>query len=67
MSVSGVNRKPLGKKSGSKKKANKTEIIFDEVGRRNYLMGFRKRKNERRQKAQKQIQLELIQEKKKAK
>ena len=43
------NRK-MGKIKGVKKH-RKTEIVFDESKRRDFLTGFRKRKEERRQKA----------------
>ena len=40
----------MGKTKGVKKH-RKTEIVFDESKRRDFLTGFRKRKEERRQKA----------------
>ena len=40
----------MGKSKGVKKHT-KTEIVFDESKRRDFLTGFRKRKEERRQKA----------------
>merc|ERR1712025_847528 len=49
------NKNNMGKskksKSGEKKVKKKTEIVFDESKRRDFLTGFRKRKEERRQKA----------------
>ena len=43
-------RTKMGKSKGVKKH-RKTEIVFDESKRRDFLTGFRKRKEERRQKA----------------
>lgn len=48
------------KKGGSK--VRKTEIVFDESKRRDFLTGFRKRKQERRKKAQEQIEKTLKEE-----
>ncbi|EDO38089.1 predicted protein [Nematostella vectensis] len=42
-----------GKKFGRK---DKKIVVFDEESRREYLLGFRKRKNERRKKAQEELQ-----------
>jgi ribosomal RNA-processing protein 17 len=43
---------PAGKSGGKKKnKKNKTEIVFDEAKRVDFLTGFRRRKEERRKKA----------------
>merc|ERR1711983_231399 len=47
-------------KRGGKKK--KSEIIFDEAKRRDFLTGFRKRKQERRQKAKDEHEIKLKEE-----
>lgn len=41
----------MAKSGKGVKKHRKTEIVFDESKRRDFLTGFRKRKEERRQKA----------------
>ena len=43
---------------GSFKKKEKVEIKFDPAARREYLTGFKKRKDERRKEARKQIKVE---------
>ena len=50
------------KKSGEKKVKKKTEIVFDEAKRRDFLTGFRKRKQERRQKAKDEYEKTLKEE-----
>ena len=47
-------------------KPKKTIITFDPAARKEYLTGFRKRKQERRKKAKLQLEQTLKQEKKKA-
>ena len=49
-------------KSGEKKVKKKTEIVFDEAKRRDFLTGFRKRKQERRQKAKDEYEKTLKEE-----
>ena len=51
----------------AKNRSTKTMIVFDEKKRRDYLTGFRKRKEERRKKARVQLEKELKDEVKKAK
>ena len=46
---------------------NKLRIVFDESARKDFLTGFRRRKEERRQKAKEQIELNLKNEIKKIK
>ena len=46
---------------------NKLRVVFDENARKDFLTGFRKRKDERRQKAKEQIELNLKNEIKKIK
>ncbi len=46
---------------------NKLRIVFDENARKDFLTGFRRRKEERRQKAKEQIELNLKNEIKKIK
>ena len=48
-------------------KKRKTEVVFDESKRRDFLTGFRKRKDERRKKAREQMETKLKQEIKEAK
>ena len=58
----------MGKhKNSVAKKQRKTEIVFDENKRRDFLTGFRKRKEERRKKAKEQYERELKEEIKRAK
>ena len=54
-------------KINKKNKSNKTSIVFDESSRKDFLTGFRKRKNERRKKAKEQIEKEFREEVRKAK
>ena len=49
------------------KKRNKTSIVFNEASRKEFLTGFRKRKNERRRKANEQLEKEYKNEIRKAK
>ena len=49
------------------KKERKTEIVFDENKRRDFLTGFRKRKDERRKKAKEEFEKKLKDEIKSAK
>ena len=49
------------------KKVRKTEIVFDESKRRDFLTGFRKRKEERRKKAKVEFEKKLKDEIKLAK
>ena len=51
----------MGKKNKKKGGTNnrKSEIVFDEVKRKDYLTGFRKRKNERRKKANDEHEIKL--------
>jgi ribosomal RNA-processing protein 17 len=51
----------MGKNSGRAVKSQK-EIVFDDSARKDYLTGFRKRKNERRQYARQKIAEEVRQE-----
>ncbi|XP_052781415.1 nucleolar protein 12-like [Mya arenaria] len=44
------------KKLRKKNRQTKSTIVFDEKARKDYLTGFRKRKDERRKKAQEQVQ-----------
>jgi ribosomal RNA-processing protein 17 len=46
---------------------NKLRVVFDENARKDFLTGFRKRKDERRKKAKEQIELNLKNEIKKIK
>jgi ribosomal RNA-processing protein 17 len=46
---------------------NKLRVVFDENARKDFLTGFRKRKDERRKKAKEQIKLNLKNEIKKIK
>ena len=48
----------MEKKTSKKNKRNKTSIVFNEASRKEFLTGFRKRKNERRKKAKEQIEKE---------
>ena len=50
-----------------KKVRKKTEIIFDETKRRDFLTGFRKRKEERRKRAKSEFEKKLKDEIKSAK
>lgn len=54
-------------KTGKKNKAHKTSIVFDATSRKDFLTGFRKRKNERRKKAKEQLETEYKEEVRKAK
>merc|ERR1712150_340163 len=47
----------IKKKGGTNKR--KSEIVFDEAKRKDYLTGFRKRKNERRKKANDEHEIKL--------
>ena len=51
----------MGKKKGGAGPASrrKTEIVFDETKRRDFLTGFRKRKEERRKKARDEAEKKL--------
>ena len=49
-----------------KSKKDKTSIVFDEASRKDFLTGFRKRKNERRKKAKEQLERDLKEEIRKA-
>ena len=51
----------MGKKNKKKGGTNKrkSEIVFDEAKRKDYLTGFRKRKNERRKKANDEHEIKL--------
>ena len=49
------------------KKRIKTSIVFNEASRKEFLTGFRRRKNERRQKANEQLKREYKNEVRKAK
>jgi len=58
----------VGKKKKSRiNRANKTCVVFDTAARKDFLTGFRKRKNARRQVAKEQMEKELREEIKKAK
>lgn len=58
----------MGRLERSKKKGtNRKEIVFDENARKEYIQGFRKRKNERRQVARQRIAEEVRQERLKEK
>ena len=48
-------------------KRNKTSIVFNEASRKEFLTGFRKRKNERRKRANDQLEKEYKNEVRKAK
>ena len=54
----------MGKKKANegKGKKRKTEIVFDEAKRRDFLTGFRKRKQERREKAKLEYEQKLKEE-----
>lgn len=51
----------------SRIKKKKNQIVFDEKERREYLTGFRKRKEERRRKARDELERQIKEEKKKQK
>ena len=53
-------------KRAPRNKKTKTSIVFDADARKEFLTGFRKRKNERRRKAKEQLERELKEEKVKA-
>ncbi|XP_055321178.1 nucleolar protein 12, partial [Sitodiplosis mosellana] len=55
----------LAKPKGGKKK--KTELVFDPKKRREFLTGFRKRKQERRQKAKEDLDKQVKEERKRIK
>merc|ERR1711976_631212 len=55
------------KQKHRKNKQNKTFLKFDETARADFLTGFRKRKNERRKKAQEELQQQYKDEKKRIK
>ena len=57
----------MEKKTSKKNKRNKTSIVFNEASRKEFLTGFRKRKNERRKKAKEQLEKEYKDEIKRAK
>ena len=48
-------------------KKDKTSVVFDAASRKDFLTGFRKRKNERRKKAKEQFEKDFKEEKRKAK
>ena len=50
------------KNSGKGPKKRKSEIVFDETKRKDFLTGFRKRKQERRQKAKDEQEKQLKEE-----
>ena len=50
-----------------KNKSNKTSVVFNEASRKDFLTGFRKRKNERRKKAKDQLEKEYKEEVRRAK
>lgn len=52
---------------GKPKKKQKLEIVFDEQKRKDFLTGFRKRKNERRKKAKEQVETMIKEERKRIK
>ncbi len=61
-------------KEGSKKKphkprnkSTKTSVVFDESARKDFLTGFRRRKNERRKKAMEKMEKKFKEEVKNAK
>ncbi|CAH1990002.1 unnamed protein product [Acanthoscelides obtectus] len=54
----------MGKKA---KKRDKITVVFDEEKRREFLTGFRKRKLERKKKAQEKFERELLEERKRIK
>jgi len=54
-------------KAIKKNKRNKTSIVFNEASRKEFLTGFRKRKNERRKRANDQLEKEYKNEVRKAK
>ncbi len=54
------------KRKPPKNRSNKTTIVFDTEARKEYLTGFRKRKEERRHRAQEKAQNRLKQEVRKA-
>nr|CAH7755323.1 unnamed protein product [Callosobruchus chinensis] len=54
----------MGKKT---KKRDKIVLVFDEEKRREFLTGFRKRKLERKKKAQEKFERELLEERKRIK
>lgn len=64
-----VNRYKMGKKGGAgpPSKRRKSEVVFNEDKRRDFLTGFRKRKEERRKKAREQFEKSLKEEIKAAK
>ncbi|XP_013398394.1 nucleolar protein 12 [Lingula anatina] len=55
------------RKRGPKNRETKVHLIFDEKARKEYLTGFRKRKNERRQKAKEKMERHLKEEKRRIK
>lgn len=55
------------RKMGKPKKRQKVEIVFDEQKRKDFLTGFRKRKNERRKKAKEQVENMIKEERKRIK
>ncbi|EFN71242.1 hypothetical protein EAG_13349 [Camponotus floridanus] len=57
----------VNKKPGQPKRRKKITLVFDEEKRREFLGGFRKRKLERKRKAQEQLQKQLKEERKKIK
>ena len=67
----GRDRKPVVGKSTSKRrpvnKTTKTSIVFDPSARKEFLTGFRRRKQERRKKAAEKMDRQLKEEIKNAK
>ena len=67
----GRNKKPsTSTKSGNKRPVNKTtktSIVFDPSARKDFLTGFRRRKQERRKKAAEKMDRQLKEEIKNAK
>uniref|UniRef100_T1GMX1 Nucleolar protein 12 n=1 Tax=Megaselia scalaris TaxID=36166 RepID=T1GMX1_MEGSC len=52
---------------GKTRKKQKVELVFDEQKRKDFLTGFRKRKNERRKKAKEQVEAMIKEERKRIK
>ena len=55
------------KQKNNKNRKNKTKIVFDESARRDYLTGFKKRKDERRKNWKEKVEKQLKDEIKKIK
>ncbi len=62
----GNSRSALPKKKSPRNRSTKTSISFDPQKRRDFLTGFRRRKEERRKKAREQIHKDAKEEVKKA-